>query len=204
MLIVFLLLIALIIGFLWNTSSKETPKKAEARDEVTKLQTQIATIKKEQEDYSVEKVTKKLVDNSIDLNAAITEVKQKLTIGFDLAYNHTKSEADYKILETKLPALFGSELSEKVLSLSEPIISQAGEPQISFDKITKETLSFGTYNNLTHSIGVLVIINYQSPSLVGSDIKVEGQDLYELNYDIKNKVLSLKNYDRILKGAEDK
>lgn len=154
-----------------------------------------ADYKRKTSQLSPNQILDVLKKENVNVTSSLNDVTSRINKAIDLTYNKTKDEKDYKKLSKTLPKLIGKSFSYNLIQLDKPIINQSGKKSFPFGPTTDVVVTFGKYNYHTIEIPVYVAVNYQT-STVGSKSKIEGQDLYTLQYELKSRDLGFIDHER--------
>lgn len=109
------------------------------------------------------KVSEDIAKKSINLRDIENGLTKDLTDGFTQAYNDTHTKGEFDNLENELYKKVGYLLASKILNLSAPTISQAGEIP-GFDKLNSISISYSPYNIENNTIDILILVDYNIPA----------------------------------------
>lgn len=190
---------------LYSSSKMDNEKNTILAAKVHKLQADKAYYQGAIKNYNAKKINTKIRQDNINLDEKTAQTRDRIKQGITMAYNDTKTQADYDRLKTELKPLLGPSFTDKILDLDKPTVSQSGKAQFAFGKLNSVRVAFSQYDFSDNNVAVYVTVNYSSPEIdatntgdVGSKKSVvnNGQDIFALNYNAKKDTLELKNYQK--------
>lgn len=111
-------------------------------------------------------------------------LKERLSDGITKAYS-VRNTAEYNSAKGEIKAILGNLLGEKVLSDTEPTISQASGGTPTAERVNSVDVSFGEYDGETKEIQALAIVDYEVPKETVGNGKTNRKAYYWGTYDFK-------------------
>lgn len=112
-------------------------------------------------------------------------LKERLSDGITKAYS-VRSTTEYNSAKGEIKAILGELLGEKVLSDTEPTISQASGGTPTAERVNSVDVSFGEYDGEAKEIQALAIVDYEVPKeTVGNNGKTNRKAYYWGTYDFE-------------------
>lgn len=145
----------------------------------------IGQTKRETLSYTPERVNKDIKQQKIDVTQSMAKARNQLTRAFTQTYSKTRNDSQYKALKKDLPKLVGTELSDKLVSLTEPALGQDGTNQFPFAGLASLHIAFGKYTLGASTIPVYVVAEYKEPR---TSIKLTGKNAPKINAQTKKQV----------------
>ncbi|HLQ97027.1 MAG TPA: hypothetical protein VK108_11755 [Pseudogracilibacillus sp.] len=203
-LILVLLVITISIAFIWFKSSNNDKTEALEQD-ISDLQSDINFYEETQENYTPEKVNKKIDEDHIDVEKSFNDKESDIEKGVKEVYENIDSMEDYENLDESINEYLGDDFTEKLTDISKPKVSESGEEDLPYDSLEDLKIAFGEYDIVNHTAKSFVLVDYKSseigannPGIERDDkqVKIGGQDLFILNYDLENDSLELEDFKR--------
>lgn len=134
---------------------------------------------------TVDKVLNDIAKENVNVSTALNSATDNIKEAINLAYSHTKTQADSEQNAKKLPKLVGQSMADKLLDVSRPTPDQNGGSRAVISKAENVVVTFGKYDYQTTVIPVYVVVDYDIPG------NLKGTDIYVLSYNLKSKKLDL-------------
>lgn len=198
-LIVFLVIVAGIVVFLWSSSS-QNERKEDLEKDILSLEEDVQYYVNAQKEYTPNELNKSIAEDNINIKEKFDKKKEEIQKGVTQVYDQTKTEEDYNKLSESISPLLGEQFANKLIELDKPVVNDSGKAEFPYDKLNDLKIAFGEYDIVNHTTEMFVLVDYQSPEIGSNNPGVEredrtavitGKDFFILDYNLADDSLRL-------------